>query len=92
MISIELLQEMFFISFFLSGFSATIVLCFIKWKVFDYYELYRRPWMPKKRCEFCTGFWIYTIFYINLCLWIDLDKLHLLSCICMASYIRFIWK
>lgn len=37
--------------------SATLLTCFKKWRWLEYYEVYRRPWMPEP-CEFCFGFWL----------------------------------
>lgn len=41
----------------ISLFTCTLMICFQKWGVLEYYESHKKTWMPK-RCDFCIGFWI----------------------------------
>lgn len=47
----------FFVTLFFSVFNTGIFLALDKMNVVDWYETYRKRWMPK-HCEFCAFFWV----------------------------------
>lgn len=52
-----MLTELLCLTLIFGAISATLMNCFDKWRWLEYYEVYRRGWMPK-RCDFCLGFWL----------------------------------
>jgi hypothetical protein len=53
-----MLIETILLPFFLAPAILTIEICLHKWRIPNYYQLYRPRWMPKDICFFCLSFWM----------------------------------
>ncbi len=76
----------------ISGINATLLHCFGKWGLFEYYEIHRRKSWPPEICIFCLAFWLGVIQYGLLYVFYTSDIFYIAGALASASITKAIYE